>query len=86
MGGTSAGLAVMGEFIYTAQGDKPDDPNLDAKTAMADPYGARIRLAQDFLSIPITASGFSGAANVLALSISPPWATGGTARRVVLKS
>ena len=28
----------MGQFIYTAQGDQPDDPNLDAKTAMADPY------------------------------------------------
>ncbi len=37
IGGTSAGLAVMGEFIYTAQGDKPDDPNLDGKTALADP-------------------------------------------------
>ena len=53
IGGTSAGLAVMGEYIYTAQGDKPDDPNLDGKTALADPYSARIRLAQNFLSIPI---------------------------------
>lgn len=25
IGGTSAGLAVLGEFIYSAQGDKPDD-------------------------------------------------------------
>ena len=40
IGGTSAGLAVMGEYVYTAQGDKPDDPNLDGKTALADPYGA----------------------------------------------
>jgi cyanophycinase len=53
IGGTSAGLAVMGEYIYTAQGDKPDDPNLDGKTALADPYSSRIRLAQNFLSIPI---------------------------------
>jgi cyanophycinase len=53
IGGTSAGLAVMGEYVYTAQGEKPDDPNLDGKTALADPYSARIRLAQDFLSIPI---------------------------------
>jgi cyanophycinase len=53
IGGTSAGLAVMGQYVYTAQGDKPDDPNLDGKTAMADPYSSRIRLAQDFLSIPI---------------------------------
>ena len=53
MGGTSAGLAVMGEYVYTAQGDKPDDPNLDGKTALADPYSARITLARGFLNIPI---------------------------------
>jgi cyanophycinase len=53
IGGTSAGLAVLGEYAYTAQGDKPDDPNLDGKTAMADPFGRRITLAHDFLKIPI---------------------------------
>jgi cyanophycinase len=53
MGGTSAGLAVLGEFAYTAQGDKPDDPNLDSKTALADPYGPRITLYHHFLEIPI---------------------------------
>jgi cyanophycinase len=53
MGGTSAGLAVMGEYVYTAQGDKPDDPNLDGKTALADPYSPRITLAGRFLNIPI---------------------------------
>ena len=53
IGGTSAGLAVLGEYVYTAQGDKPDDPNLDGKTAMADPYGARINLTRGFLDIPI---------------------------------
>lgn len=53
IGGTSAGLAVMGEYIYTAQGDKPDDPNLDGKTALADPFSARITLASRFLNIPI---------------------------------
>lgn len=53
MGGTSAGLAVLGEFIYTSLGDKPDDPNLDGKTAMADPFGARVALDQGFLHIPI---------------------------------
>ncbi len=53
IGGTSAGLAVMGEYVYTAQGDKPDDPNLDGKTALADPYSARITLASRFLNIPI---------------------------------
>jgi len=53
IGGTSAGLAVLGEWAYTAQGDKPDDPNLDGKTAMGDPYGPRITLSHDFLEIPI---------------------------------
>jgi cyanophycinase len=53
IGGTSAGLAVLGEWAYTAQGDKPDDPNLDGKTAMADPFGPRITLNHNFLEIPI---------------------------------
>lgn len=53
LGGTSAGLAVLGEYVYSAQSDKPDDPNLDSKTAMTDPYGPRISLADHFLDIPI---------------------------------
>ena len=53
IGGTSAGLAVLGEWAYSAEGDKPDDPNLDAKTALADPLGSRITLTHNFLNIPI---------------------------------
>jgi cyanophycinase len=53
IGGTSAGLAVLGEWAYTAQGDKPDDPNLDGKTALADPNGPRVTLRHNFLEIPI---------------------------------
>jgi len=53
IGGTSAGLAVLGEYAYTAQGDKPDDPNLDGKMALADPYGPRITISHNFLEIPI---------------------------------
>ncbi len=53
IGGTSAGLAVLGEWAYSAQGDKPDDPNLDSTTAMADPFGPRITLVHSFLDIPI---------------------------------
>ena len=53
IGGTSAGLAVLGQYAYSAQGDKPDDPNLDGKTAMADPFGPRITLVNGFLRIPI---------------------------------
>lgn len=51
IGGTSAGLAVLGEYVYSAQADKPDDPNLDSKTAMADPFGPRIDLTSGFLHI-----------------------------------
>jgi cyanophycinase len=53
IGGTSAGLAVLGGYAYSAQGDTPDDPNLDGKTAMADPFGPRITLVNGFLRIPI---------------------------------
>ena len=56
IGGTSAGLAVLGEYSYTAQGDKPDDPNLDGKTALADPFSQRITLIRGFLDIPILQS------------------------------
>ena len=52
IGGTSAGLAVLGEYVYSAQADKPDDPNLDGKTALADPFGPRINLTRGFLDIP----------------------------------
>jgi cyanophycinase len=53
MGGTSAGLAVLGEYAYTAQGDRPADPNLDSPTALADPFSRRVTLSHNFLSIPI---------------------------------
>jgi cyanophycinase len=53
IGGTSAGLAVLGEYAYSAEGDKADDPNLDGKTALADPFGPRISMARGFLEIPI---------------------------------
>jgi cyanophycinase len=55
LGGTSAGLAVMGEYSYSAQGDKPNDPDLDSKMAMSDPYGPRITLVRGFLHIPLLA-------------------------------
>jgi cyanophycinase len=53
LGGTSAGLAVTGEWAFSAQGDKPDDPNLTGKLAMSDPFGPRNTLVQGFLRIPI---------------------------------
>ncbi len=53
VGGTSAGLAVLGEYAYSAQGDKPDDPNLDSKTAMADPFNSRVTIVKSFIHIPL---------------------------------
>ena len=53
IGGTSAGLAVMGEWAYSAQGDKPDDKDLDSKTVLADPYNPRITLVHGFLNLPM---------------------------------
>lgn len=56
IGGTSAGLAAMGQYAYTAQGDKPDDADLDSKTTLADPYNARVTLVRGFLTIPTLAN------------------------------
>jgi cyanophycinase len=53
IGGTSAGLAVLGEWVYSAQGDKPEDADLDSKLALGDPFGPRITLVHEFLQIPI---------------------------------
>lgn len=53
IGGTSAGLAVMGEWAYSAEGDKPKDPNLDGHTALMNPLGPRVTLVHGFLEIPV---------------------------------
>lgn len=53
LGGTSAGLAVMGEWVYSAEGDRPGDPNLDSRLALTDPWSKRITLVHGFLNIPI---------------------------------
>ncbi len=53
IGGTSAGLAVLGEFIYSSQGDAPEDPNLTSSLALSDPYSKRITVRRDFLKIDL---------------------------------
>ena len=53
IGGTSAGLAVMGQFIYSAQGDAPDDDDLKSAQAMVNPYFARVTVRRDFLKIDL---------------------------------
>jgi cyanophycinase len=52
IGGTSAGLAVLGEFVYGALGDKPDDKDLASGQVLADPYYERVTLERYFLRTP----------------------------------
>ncbi|MDO9302840.1 MAG: cyanophycinase [Anaerolineales bacterium] len=47
VGGTSAGLAILSEFVFSAANGTVDSP-----TALSDPYGRRITLERDFLVIP----------------------------------
>ncbi len=53
IGGTSAGLAVLGEFVYSALGDKPDDKDLASTDVLPNPYFERVTLVRDFLHIPL---------------------------------
>ena len=52
IGGTSAGLAVQGEFVYGALGDKPDDNDLASTDVLPNPYFDRVTLIRGFLKIP----------------------------------
>lgn len=52
IGGTSAGLAVMGEFAYSAQADASDEKDLDSSTVLANPYARRATLVHGFLDVP----------------------------------
>jgi cyanophycinase len=52
IGGTSAGLAVQGEFVYGCMKDKPDDKDLASTDVLPDPYFDRVTLVRDFLKIP----------------------------------
>jgi cyanophycinase len=51
IGGTSAGLAVQGEFAYGALND-PDDSELHSKEALSNPYHNQVTVIRDFLKIP----------------------------------
>ena len=53
IGGTSAGLAVLSEFIYSSEGDAPDDPALRSTQALADPYSNRVTVRRNFLKIDL---------------------------------
>jgi cyanophycinase len=54
VGGTSSGLAVMGEFVYTAEGDAAagGDTQLTSGIALGDPHHPRVTVRRDFLHLP----------------------------------
>jgi cyanophycinase len=49
IGGTSAGLAVQGEYIYSAQKDPPAGPDLRSALALADPFQFQVVIAHGFI-------------------------------------
>lgn len=51
MGGTSAGLAVLGEFAYSAQHDVPNGPDLSSAVALANPFHPQVVVVRNFLEI-----------------------------------
>jgi cyanophycinase len=53
IGGTSAGLAVLGQFVYSADKDAPDDADLASQDVLGNPYATRVALVKDFIKIPI---------------------------------
>jgi cyanophycinase len=48
IGGSSAGLAVLGEFSFSSMID-----TIHSADALADPYGNKVTLSRDFLRIPL---------------------------------
>jgi cyanophycinase len=52
IGGTSAGLAVEGQFVYGCLKDKPDDKDLASSDVLPNPYFDRVTLVKDFLKVP----------------------------------
>ncbi|MCU0852497.1 MAG: cyanophycinase [Thermoplasmata archaeon] len=46
VGGTSAGLAVLGEFVFSAQND-----TIESDDALRNPYNRRVTIENDFLSM-----------------------------------
>ena len=52
IGGTSAGLAVLGEFSYGCLKDKDDDNDLASTDVLPNPYHERVTLVRDFLKVP----------------------------------
>lgn len=52
IGGTSAGLAVLGEFAYGALADTPDGNDLTSNDVLPNPYFKQVTLVRGFLKVP----------------------------------
>lgn len=52
IGGTSAGLAILGEFAYGCLKDKEEDKDLASTDVLPNPYHERVTLVRDFLKVP----------------------------------
>ena len=55
IGGTSAGLAILGQFSYGALND-PDDSELHSKDALPNPFHNQVTIVNNFLKIPLLAN------------------------------
>jgi cyanophycinase len=53
VGGTSAGLAVLGEFSYSALNDGNLPGNLESRQTLSDPYTKRVTISHDFLTVDL---------------------------------
>jgi cyanophycinase-like exopeptidase len=49
IGGTSAGMAILGEYVYSAMGEK----SVVSEAALSDPYIEDLTLTRDFLNVPV---------------------------------
>ena len=52
IGGTSSGLAILGEYVYTAEVDDASAPHLFSESAIRNPCQNRITLSRDVLHMP----------------------------------
>jgi cyanophycinase len=57
VGGVSAGLAILGEFsfsaMYTDETNKDRDSSITSEEALANPYDPKLTLDRDFIKIPL---------------------------------
>ena len=53
VGGTSAGLAILGEFSYSALNDGNAPGNLGSNETLANPYAERVTISRDFLKVDL---------------------------------